>query len=84
MKNYLEEIRVKKIRDKQQKGNPPILFASAFPLRMEYNTIAASWAIWTNNDETPGSLNNFVVCDSFQNSSEAEFFLNAANKAAGW
>lgn len=65
-------------------NNPPILFKSAFPLQLKYSPENASWQIWTNTDDKLGTRNNFVVCDSFQQYAEAEFFLNAVNKAAGF
>jgi hypothetical protein len=59
---------------------PPILFLSAFPLQIKYNMGNTYWEIWTNTDDKPGSLNNFVVCEGFHTYSEAEFFLNAVNR----
>lgn len=63
---------------------PQTLFPSAFPLQLKYNPENACWQIWTNTDNKLGSLNNFVICEGFQHYDEAEFFLNAVNKSAGF
>jgi hypothetical protein len=85
--NYLNA-ETEKLKEEQRKeslrNNPPILFKSAFPLRVEYSVENGSWQIWTNQDNRPGNRNNFVVCGEIQLYSEAEFIVNAINKAAGF
>lgn len=65
----------------------PILWPSAFPLRIVRNVEEfepAGWEVWTREDTAPGSLNNFAVCTGIQHDDEADWICKSLNAAAGY
>ena len=63
------------------KVSPPfILRDSRFPLRVvAWRTPDSMWEIWTREDDTPGSLNNYCIAGDIQSAEEADFIMCAMN-----
>lgn len=48
---------------------------SPIPWRVDY--CLGQYEVWTKRDDTPGSLNNFVICDGIQTEEEALLIAKA-------